>query len=57
MIVAELATCHVPEDPMSPTQWGDTLWYEMTMWMYLGLSCLDHPFSAELDGMEVNTRI
>jgi hypothetical protein len=38
-------------------QWGDTLWYEMTMWMYLGLSCLDHPFSAELDDMEVNTRI
>jgi hypothetical protein len=27
------------------------------MWMNLGPSCLDHPFSAELGDTEINTRI
>jgi hypothetical protein len=27
------------------------------MWMYPGSSCLDHPFSTELDDTEINTRI
>jgi hypothetical protein len=30
---------------------------EMTLWMYLGLSCPDHPFSVELDDTEINTQI
>jgi hypothetical protein len=30
---------------------------EMTMWIYLGPSCPDHPFSTELDGTEINTWI
>jgi hypothetical protein len=30
---------------------------EMTMWMYPGPSCLDRPFSAELDNTEINTQI
>jgi hypothetical protein len=30
---------------------------EVTMWMNLGPSCLDHPFSAELGDTEINTRI
>jgi hypothetical protein len=30
---------------------------QMTMWMYPGLSCPDHPFSLELDGTEINTWI
>jgi hypothetical protein len=29
----------------------------MTMWVYLGPSCPDRPFSVELGDMEVNTRI
>jgi hypothetical protein len=29
----------------------------MTMWMYSGPSCPDHPFSSELDDKEINTRI
>jgi hypothetical protein len=27
------------------------------MWMYPGPSCPGHPFTTELDGIEVNTRI
>jgi hypothetical protein len=27
------------------------------MWMYLGPSCPDHPFSVELDDVEINTWI
>jgi hypothetical protein len=27
------------------------------MWMYLGPSCLDRPFSEELGDTEINTRI
>jgi hypothetical protein len=27
------------------------------MWMYLGPSCPDHPFSTELDNTEINTQI
>jgi hypothetical protein len=30
---------------------------EMTMWMYPGPSCPDHPFSTELGDAEFNTRI
>jgi hypothetical protein len=30
---------------------------EITMWMYLGPSCLVRPFSVELDDTEINTRI
>jgi hypothetical protein len=30
---------------------------EMTMWMYPGLGCLDHSFSAELNNVEINGRI
>jgi hypothetical protein len=30
---------------------------EMTMWMYLGPSCPDCPFSLELDDTEINTLI
>jgi hypothetical protein len=29
----------------------------MTMWMYPGPSCHDHPFSEELGDMELNTQI
>jgi hypothetical protein len=29
----------------------------MTMWMYLGPSCLDRPLSIELDDTEINTQI
>jgi hypothetical protein len=29
----------------------------MTMWMYLGPSCPDHPFSVELGDTENNTQI
>jgi hypothetical protein len=28
----------------------------MTMWLYLGLSCPDHPFSNELGDMKINTQ-
>jgi hypothetical protein len=30
---------------------------QMTMWMYLGLSCPDRSFSEELGDTEINTRI
>jgi hypothetical protein len=30
---------------------------EITIWMYPGLSCPGHPFSVELDDMEINTQI
>jgi hypothetical protein len=30
---------------------------EMTIWMYPGPSCPDHPFSTELEGTEINTQI
>jgi hypothetical protein len=30
---------------------------EITIWIYLGPSCPDRPFSVELDDMEINTRI
>jgi hypothetical protein len=29
----------------------------MTMWMYLGSSCPDRPFSLELGNVEINTQI
>jgi hypothetical protein len=29
----------------------------MTMWMYPGPSCPDHPFSAELGDTEINIRV
>jgi hypothetical protein len=32
-------------------------WRGMTMWMYLGPSCPNRPFSTELGDMEINTRI
>jgi hypothetical protein len=30
---------------------------EMTMWMFLRMSCPNHPFSTELHSMEINARI
>jgi hypothetical protein len=30
---------------------------EMTIWMYPGPSCPDHPFSTELEGTEIHTQI
>jgi hypothetical protein len=30
---------------------------EMTMWMYLGPSCPDHPIFIELGDADINTRI
>jgi hypothetical protein len=32
-------------------------WRGMTVWIYPGPSCPDHPFSIELGDMEINTRI
>jgi hypothetical protein len=32
-------------------------WLEVTMWRYSGLSCPDHPFSAELVNAEVDSQV